>query len=83
MSSSINVTWCVSDGYVGGSRRPQSVSIPHSEISDCETEEEVKELIEGSIQDAFEKKIAPDWEPSEVEKVLELWKEIKDEDYRD
>jgi hypothetical protein len=83
MSDSIKVTWCVSDGYATGSRRPQYVSISHSEISNCETEQELRVLVEGSIQDAFEAKIAPDWEPSEVDRVLELWKELKDEDHRD
>lgn len=77
MSDYIELTWCISDGYASGSRRPQKVRIPMSDIEACETEAEVEVLVEESIQDAFERKVTPDWEPSETERVIEIWKGLE------
>jgi hypothetical protein len=48
-----------------------------SDIEACETEAEVEVLVEESIQDAFERKVTPDWEPSETERVIEIWKGLE------
>lgn len=81
MAEYIEVEWQVSDGYVSGNR-PQRTKIQKSDIEFCDTEEEVKELVESSIQDSFERKVAPEWEQDQMDKVLEYWKGLEHEDNR-
>lgn len=83
MSDGIEVTWCVSDGYAGGSRRPQHTEISRDDLAYCTSEEEVRELFEETIQEHFERRIEPDWEPSQLETVIEAWKEMANEGDRD
>ena len=74
----ISVTWEVADGYAGRTR-PQTTKISHSEIVDCDSEDEVKKLIEDSIQDDFDQKISPDYGASVYTEALELWKQSQAE----
>jgi hypothetical protein len=55
----------------------------YRDIKFCTTEAEVRELVEDSIQDSFERKIAPEWEHDQMENVIEYWKELEHEDHRD
>jgi hypothetical protein len=55
----------------------------YRDIEFCTTEAEVRELVEDSIQDSFERKIAAEWEHDQMEKVIEYWKELEHEDHRD
>jgi hypothetical protein len=68
----IKVTWEVADGYAGRTR-PQTTKIDHSDIVDCDSEDEVKKLIEDSIQEDFDQKISPDYGTSVYTEALELW----------
>lgn len=72
----IQLTWEISDGYVGG-KRPQKALLHISELEYCHDENDVRNLVSQTIQDAFENRIGPDWEPSETEKAIEKWKELK------
>lgn len=74
----IEVTWEVADGYAGRTR-PQTTKIDHSEIVDCDSEDEVKWLIEEAIQSDFEQKISPDIGESVYAEALELWREARAE----
>jgi hypothetical protein len=76
MSGKLEVRWEVADGYAGRTR-PQTTRIDHSEIMDCDTEEEVRRLIEDSIQNDFEQKISADYGESAYTDVLEFWREAK------
>ncbi len=53
----MEITWQVSDGYVGGSR-PHTTEIPDDELEECETEEERQDLINDYIQNDFEQEIS-------------------------
>jgi len=53
----MRVYWEVDDGYAGKSR-PQHTDIPDDEILDCETDEEVMQLISDSVQDDYEQKVS-------------------------
>ncbi len=74
----IEVTWEVADGYAGRTR-PQRTKISHTDIVDCDSEDEVKKLIEESIQEDFEQKISPDFGESVYTEALELWREAQAE----
>ena len=76
MSEKIEVRWEVADGYTGRTR-PQTTRIDHSDIVDCDSEDEVKKLIEDSIQEDFEQKISPDYGNAVYAEALELWREMK------
>ena len=75
----MKVSWEAADGYVGKSR-PQTTRIDDSDILSCETEDEVRDLVRDCIQEDFEQKVCPDYSESEVEAVLDFWKENKDTD---
>ena len=77
----IEVTWEVADGYVGG-KRPQRTKISHSDILDCESEEDVKELIKESIEEDFEQRISPDYGDDTYAEALKLWREAQAEKTR-
>jgi glutamate synthase domain-containing protein 3 len=53
----IKIRWQVDDGYAGGSR-PQSTEIDKSELEQCDTFEEAKELIENAVQEDYENKVS-------------------------
>ena len=72
----VQFTWSASDGYVGGDR-PQYSTIDDSEIEDCESEEEVRELIETVVREDFEQRVGPEWRDEQEQKVIERWKQIK------
>jgi hypothetical protein len=76
MSEKIEVRWEVADGYAGKSR-PQVTRIQYSEIADCESEEDVRELIEQSIQHDFECKISPEYSESAYDDALHFWRGTK------
>jgi hypothetical protein len=77
--SSIKFRWEAFDGYLGGSR-PQRVAIDESDITDCEDEDELLKFIESAVQDDFEQKVSPGWDDSEVQKLIEIWKELRAQD---
>jgi 23S rRNA U2552 (ribose-2'-O)-methylase RlmE/FtsJ len=74
----IEVTWEVADGYAGRTR-PQRTKISHSDILDCESEEDVRTCVEDSIREDFEQKISPDFGESVYSEALELWREAQAE----
>jgi hypothetical protein len=44
---------------------------------DCDTEEEVRSLVEDSIHNDFEQKISADYGEDAYAGVLEFWREMK------
>jgi hypothetical protein len=78
----IEVRWEVADGYSGRTRtrtRPQTTTISHSDILSCDSEEDVKGLIEESIEADFEQRISPDYGEDTYAKALEIWREAQAE----
>jgi len=74
----ITVTWEVADGYVGG-KRPQKTKISHSDILDCESEEDVRACVEESIREDFEQRISADYGDDAYSEALDLWRESQAE----
>lgn len=72
MSETIIITWEVDDGYVGGAR-PHEVEIDVEDIKECESVEEVENLIEEMVEADFNDKVSwyiKDDCSSEIEKIL-------------
>lgn len=75
----IQVEWEVDDGYSGGSR-PQHASVYHSDLSGCDSEEEVRQLVREAIESDFEVTVSASYDEKTVyTKALELWREMKAE----
>jgi hypothetical protein len=55
----MDITWEVSDGYVGPSG-PQHLNIDTEELLKCETKEEMVEYIREAIQEDFDQRVS--WE---------------------
>lgn len=72
----MKVEWTVADGYVNNG--PHTTKIDDSDIMNCETEHEVRNLVEECIREDFEQKVEPDWRESEVDAVVDFWKEMKE-----
>ena len=53
----MRVTWTVEDGYAGKSR-PQHTEVPDNELEACETDEEREQLINNTVQEDFNDRIA-------------------------
>lgn len=75
----IQVKWEVADGYAGKSR-PQYTKIHISDIMDCESEEEVKTLIDDAIEEDFSRKICTDYGDDVYEDALSLFAEKETEE---
>ena len=56
----MKVIWEIEDGYVGGSR-PHEITIPDEEIDECESTEEIEELITDYVRDDFEQTVTFSW----------------------
>jgi hypothetical protein len=78
MSDKIEVQWRVADGYAGKDR-PQSTRIAHSDILMCDSEEDVRQLVEDSILDDFEQRISADYGEAAYTDVLEFWREMRED----
>lgn len=63
----MRITWFLEDGYAGGSR-PQYVNVPDDELSECETEEDQKKLIDEYV-DGERDNIIPYWDRSQLVKA--------------
>lgn len=70
----IEVDWEVSDGYAGKSR-PQHTKICIADIMDCESEDDVKALIDDCIAADFEQKIQADYGNDVYEEALNVFAE--------
>lgn len=68
------VNWQIEDGYVG-KRRPQKTKIDNIELLECESEEEVKELIYDFVRDDFYNKIS--YSIDNMNEVIEYWRKNK------
>lgn len=77
MSDTFDFSWQASDGYVGGSR-PQRTRIRMEELEDLDSEDEVREYVEGAVHDDFEMKVVPEWEEHEMELVIQKWREARE-----
>jgi hypothetical protein len=64
----MEIIWKACDGYEGN--RPQGAYINEDELLDCESEEDVEELIEQTVENAFTQKVFYSYEDSETNKVL-------------
>jgi hypothetical protein len=71
----IEVDWEVNDGYCGC--RQQTTRIRRDEIESALDEEEVKKIVDESIQSDFENKISPDYDEKAYAEALSLWRELK------
>lgn len=54
----MTITWYVDDGYAGTNARPQKCKVDDSDIAECETEQEFKDLVNDAIRECFESKIS-------------------------
>lgn len=70
----MKVTWQVDDGYVGGSR-PQYSNIPDDDILECESEEEILDLISEWIEEDYSQNIT--WHFDNKDRMLEEIRELK------
>jgi hypothetical protein len=78
MSDKIEVEWKVADGYAGKDR-PQSTEIDHRDILMCDSEDDVRRLVEDSIRDDFEQKIFASYGEAAYTDVLEFWREMRED----
>ena len=72
--NNMKVNWEVEDGYIG-KYRPQHTEIDDIELLECETEEEVKELIDDAVQEDFSSKIY--YSINNTDDIIKYWKENK------
>jgi hypothetical protein len=75
--SSVKLKWQILDGY-SGSSRPQYFTISEDEIADCEDEDALQQMIESAVREDFEQKVSPGWDDSEIQKVIKVWKELRE-----
>lgn len=68
----IILSYEIDDGYVG--HRPQSTTLNASELADCETWEDAKELINDAVNEDFAQKIMCRFDP---EDYRERWEEAR------
>ena len=73
----IEVTWEVADGYCGS--RPHNTKIDRSEIEDALDEAEVREIVEGAIDNDFQQKICADYGEDVYTEALEIWRQAQAE----
>lgn len=71
---SLKINWEIDDGYVSGSR-PQSTRISEEDLLECETEEQVREMLEESVEDDFRNHV--NWCFSNLDELLEAWRSKK------
>lgn len=71
----MKITYFVQDGYVCGDR-PLEVEIPGCEIEDCETQEELVELVYDYVQNDFEQRVTWDVGVS-LAMVVSEWESMK------
>lgn len=68
----MEITWKVSDGYVG--HGPQTVKVSDSELIECDTVDEALAIIEDAIQEDFQQTVSPAYDidgiRNEVEKLF-------------
>lgn len=67
----MKITYQLDDGYVGPSR-PHYVEVDDYSLAECETPEEVENLIGEYVREHMEQRIIPHWENpewSEIEKL--------------
>jgi len=56
----MKIIWEIKDGYTGKSR-PQKLEIPDEELEDCDSTEEMEDLIDYIVRSEFEQKISYNW----------------------
>lgn len=56
----MQITYYIEDGYVGN--RPKYVTVPDSELEECETEEQKITLIEQLIEEHFNENVTWRWD---------------------
>ena len=74
--SQIKIRWQVEDGYAGGAR-PQHATITDDDLSDCDSELEVRELVGGAVESDFENKVAFGWAKVDEDKAVEMWRKMQ------
>lgn len=74
----VEVLWDIDDGYAGPSR-PQYAYIPKDELAECESASDVQDLIDDYVKAAFDDKILYGARSSSVDNVIELWKDLKEQ----
>ena len=75
MSKKITVTWYADDGYTTGDR-PMHTSIDPDDFEDCDTEDDVNEMISQQVQEDFEQKVC--WCTDNLEKhVADIWARVQ------
>lgn len=64
-------TWTIRDSY-GGKHRPQTTEVSEDEeLLECEDVDEAVLLVADAIRDDYENQIAPEWDESEIRKLVE------------
>lgn len=71
--------WEVRDGYAGA-HRPQFTDVSDEELLECEDVDEAVRLVAAAIRDDYENQIAPEWDESEIRKLVEELFESKSND---
>ena len=64
------ITYEIDDGYAGKSR-PQTVEVSDDEILECDSVDEIKDLINEYVVEDFQCRIYP---VADIEEVLDFWK---------
>lgn len=78
MTDRLEIKWYCSDGY-GGKNRPQVAFLPEYYLLDCETLDDVEDVVENIVKQDFVDKVSYHYDESQVSKVYQRWQELKDE----
>jgi hypothetical protein len=73
----IEITYGIDDGYVGGDR-PHHVTVYLTDLLDCETYEEVEELIEESVEEDMRQTVSTYWKRDQLDGILDRIKALRD-----
>ncbi|MGB0600381.1 MAG: hypothetical protein ACPGLY_27200 [Rubripirellula sp.] len=76
MSDKLEIMWQVEDGYAGGAR-PQYTTVDEGELDECDSEEEVLDLIIQTVQEHFDDCVHASWNSGQDQKILKVWREMK------
>jgi hypothetical protein len=71
-----NIRWHVNDGYVSGPR-PQYSPVDPKEFQQCETDQEVRELLNRLVQADFEQRIT--FGIDNEDELVEAWRKSRPE----
>jgi hypothetical protein len=72
--SEIKVKWQVDDGYAGPAR-PRQITLHTVDFVDCETEEQVLEVLHEIVEEEFQQRTS--WTIRNEKDVIDAWRAAK------